>query len=133
MSISAANSSLASRPADSDSTTDSISTAGHALGGIDGLTNGVLGLRQIDDTAGLHAARIGMAEADDLDGVAAAGQDLLRLLRPQPRDQADDLARSDVERGNERAAPRRNRLHLRRQAVTEGVHASPPFFFFSWP
>ena len=47
---------------------------GHALGGIDGLTDGVLGLREIDDAAGLHAARAGMAEADDLDGMAAAGQ-----------------------------------------------------------
>jgi hypothetical protein len=36
ISISAANNSLASRPAEIDSTTDSISTAGHALGAVDG-------------------------------------------------------------------------------------------------
>ena len=48
----------------------------------------------------------------------------------QPRDQAGDLAGADVERGDQRRAPRRQRLHLRRQAVLEGVHALPPFFGF---
>src|SRR3984885_2532882 len=70
-----------------------------------------------------------MAEADDLDAVAAAGQDLLRRARAQPRNHADDLARTDVERGNDRAPPRRDRFHFRGQAVAEGVHASPAFFF----
>ena len=102
----------------------------HALGAIDGLTDGFLGLRQIDHAAGLHAARAGMAEADHFDGVGPARQHLLRRMRPQPRDQAGDLARSDIERGDERAAPRRDRLHLRRQAVMEGIHALPSFFFF---
>ena len=97
------------------------------------MADGFFGLGEIDHAAGLHAARGGMAEADHLDGVAAAGQDLLRRMRLEPRDQADDLARADVERGDERAAPRRDRLHLRRQAVMEGVHASPPFFFFLLP
>ena len=69
----------------------------------------------------------------DLDGVAAAREHLLRRVRPQPCDHADDLARADVERGDERAVARRDRLHLRRQAVVEGVHASPPFFFLVWP
>ena len=36
----------------------------HALGAIDGLADGFLGFGEIDDAAGLHAARGGMAEAD---------------------------------------------------------------------
>src|SRR5579862_4774507 len=50
----------------------------HAFGGIDRLADHLFGLRQIDDTAGLHAARAGVAEADHFDGVAPSGQNLLR-------------------------------------------------------
>src|SRR5207248_4520324 len=64
-------------------------------------------------------------------GMTAAGQNLLRPARAQPPDQANDLARSDIERGDDAAATRRDRFHLRRDAVTERVHASPPFFFFA--
>ena len=49
-------------------------------------------------------------------------------LRLEPRDQADDLAGADVERGDDRRAARRHRLHLRGEAVME-AHAAPPFFF----
>ena len=45
----------------------------HALRAVDGLANGFLGEREIDDTSRLHAARDGMAEPDDLDGMTAAG------------------------------------------------------------
>ena len=131
--ISAANKSLASRPAEIESTTDFNLDRRHALGAIDGLADRLFGLGEIDHTARLGAARGRMAEADHLDGMAPAGQHLLRRMRPQPRNQAGDLARADIERGNKRAAPRRDRLHLGRKAVMEGAHASPPFFFLSSP
>src|SRR5271169_784137 len=103
--------------------------ARHALGAIDGLANGFLDLAEIDDAAGFHAARDGVAEADDFNAMAAAGQNLLRRARPQPRDHAHDLARTDIKRSDESAAPRRNRFHFRGQAIAQRVHASPPFFF----
>src|SRR5690348_1998597 len=61
--------------------------------------------------------------------MAAPGQNLLRRTRAKPADQANNFARAHVERSDDNAAPRGNRLHLRRHALTEGVHASPPFFF----
>ncbi len=64
----------------------------------------LLGLGEVDHGAGLDAARERVAEAEDLDGVAAAAQHFLRRARLQPRDQAGDLAGADVERGDE---PRR--------------------------
>ena len=79
-----ANSSLASRPADIDSTTDSISTDAMRSARVDRLPDRLLGLGQIDHAAGFHAARAGMAEADHLDGMAPARQHLLRRMRPQP-------------------------------------------------
>jgi hypothetical protein len=57
-----------------------------------------LDLDQVDHGAGLHAARPGMAEAQDLNRMAAAPQHLARRLRGQARDQAGDLAGADVER-----------------------------------
>ena len=73
----------------------------------------LLGLRQIDHRAGLHAARLGMTDAEHLDAVAAPPQHILRPLRLEPGDQADDLAGADIEGGDDRRAARRNRLHLR--------------------
>ena len=104
---------------------------GHLLGAIHGRADGFLGLGEIDDPAGLHAARGGVAKPDHLDAVAPARQDLLRRMRAQTCNQAHDLARSNVERGDECTAPRRDRLHLRCQAVMEGIHALPPFFFLA--
>src|SRR5580704_1545470 len=103
----------------------------HLLSAVHGHTYGFFGLRKIDDAARLHPLCCGVPEADDVHGVAPAGQNLLRRMRAKTCDQADDLARSNIECGNEGAAPRRDRLHLRRQAVMEGVHALPPFFFLA--
>ena len=70
---------------------------------------------------------LGVADAEDFDAVAAPPQHLLRRLRLQPCDQADDLAGADIERRDDRRAARRHRLHLRGEAVVE-AHAEPPFF-----
>ena len=55
--------------------------AGHALGGIDGVTDDLLRLDQIDHRAGLHAARRRMGKAHDAHAVAAPAQHILRRLR----------------------------------------------------
>ena len=49
-----------------------------ALGEIDGMAHRLLGLGQIDHGAGLHAARLGMTDAENLDAVAAPPQRILR-------------------------------------------------------
>ena len=51
-----------------------------ALGEIDGVAHRLLGLGEIDDGAGLHAARLGVTDAENLDAVAAPPQRLLRRL-----------------------------------------------------
>src|SRR6266849_8569360 len=96
------------------------------------MTHRPLRFDEIDHVAGLHAKRLGMAETDDLDGVAASAQHVLGRLRLEPGDQAGDLAGTDVKRGDERGAPRRQRLHFRGQAVIERAHALPPFGFCSF-
>ena len=103
---------------------------GHLFGRIHRQTDGFFGLGKIDHTAALHAASLGVTEADDFDRMSPAGQDLLRRMWPQPGDEAGDFARAHVKRRDQCAASRRNRLHLRREAIVEGAHASPPFFFF---
>ena len=104
--------------------------AGHALGDVDGLADHLLGLGQIDHGAGLHAARRGMGEAEHAHAVAAPAQHVLRRLRLEPRDHADDLAGADIEGGDHGGAPRRHRLHLGREAEAQHGHASPPLRFF---
>src|SRR5262249_25906449 len=89
----------------------------------------LLGFGEIDHGAGLDAAGAGVADAEDLDGVRAPAQRLLRHARLQPSDQAGDLAGADVEHGNERRALERQRLHLGGNAMTERVHALPPLPF----
>ena len=88
----------------------------------------LLGLGQIDDGAAFHAAGLGVADTEYLDAVAAPAQHLLRRLRLEAGDQAHDLAGADVEGRHDRRTPRRDRLHLGREAVAE-AHALPPFFF----
>ena len=102
--------------------------AGGALGGVDRVAQHFLGRRDVDHGAGLHALRLGVADAEHLDRMGAARQHVLRRARLQPRDHADDLAGADVERAHDRGAPARDRLHLRGKAVREIAHASPPFF-----
>ena len=104
--------------------------AGRAFGDVDGLADHLLRLDQIDDRAGLHAARRGVGEADDAHAVAAPAQHVLWPLRLQPRDHADDLAGADVEAGDHDRAARRHRFHLGREGEAQHGHASPPLRFF---
>jgi hypothetical protein len=101
---------------------------GHALGGVDGLTDHLLRLDQIDHRAGLHAAGRGMSKTENAHAVAAPSQHVLRRLRLQPRDHADDLAGADIEGCDHGGAARRHRLHLGGQAEAQHGHASVPFF-----
>ena len=71
-----------------------------ALREIERLAKRLLGLDKIDHRPRLHAARQGMTKADHLDRVRAPAQRVLRCVRPQPRDQAGDLASSHIERRN---------------------------------
>src|SRR5439155_5228150 len=75
------------------------------------------------------AARPGVADTEHLDAVAASAQRFLRTARFQPCNQAGDLAGANIERADDRRAPRRDRLHLRGEAVLERAHASPPLRF----
>ena len=106
-SIDAEINSLASRPAETETTTDFELHLGGALGEIDGLAHRRLDLGEIDHGAGLHAARERVAEADHLDRVGAPRQHVLRRARLEARDQAGDLAGADIERGDHRRTPRR--------------------------
>ena len=83
---------------------------GHALGGVDRKADRLLGLVQIDDHAGLDAARFLVADADDLRLVGAAAQQLAFADRLQPGDHAAHLARTDVEYGDDAGAARRTVL-----------------------
>ena len=75
-----------------------------ALGEVGALAHRGFRLGEIDHGAGLHAARERVAEADDVDGMGAPAQHVLRSARLEPRDQAGDLAGADIERGDERRA-----------------------------
>ena len=61
--------------------------AGGALGGVDRVAQHLLGRRDVDHAAGLHALRLGVADAEHLDRMGAARQHVLRRARLQPRDQ----------------------------------------------
>ena len=87
--------------------------AGHALGGIDGKADDAFERVEIGDHAGLDAARTLVADADDLDIVRAARQNLAFLARRQPADHADDLRRADIEHGNDMRPLRGKRLQAR--------------------
>src|SRR3984893_9651439 len=102
---------------------------GHALGQRDRMTHRLLAFGEVDHRAGLHAARLDLAVADQLDGVGTAAQGVARRARPQPRDHARDLAGADIERRHQRGALLRHRARLRRLIALEAGHASPAFFF----
>ena len=96
---------------------------GHALGRVDGEPDRALGLFEVDDDAGLDAARAGGGEAEHLDRMRAAAQ-RLAVARLQPRDQAADLGRADVEHADGHRAPRAERLDARHAG--RGVAVSAP-------
>ena len=91
--------------------------ARHPLGGVDGEADRVLGGVEIDDRAGLDAARALMADAQHLAAMGAPAQRVGALHRRQPRDQADDLRGADVEHRKHRALARGNLPHARRQRL----------------
>src|SRR5215470_2566361 len=99
------------------------------------MANRLLGLGEIANGARLHSACAGVTEADNLDSVGATPEHFLRRVRSQPGDQTRDLAGANVERRDNRGAPRRQRFHLRCQPVWEVVHSEPPlalaFFAFN--
>jgi hypothetical protein len=64
------------------------------------LADGCLCLLDIDNGTGLDAARKGMSESDDVDGVAAITQDLIRGPRLEAPDETSDFAGADIKRGD---------------------------------
>src|SRR5450631_3351700 len=89
----------------------------------------LLAFGEVDHRAGLYAARLDLAVADQLDGVGTAAQGVARRARPEPRDHAGDLAGADIERCHQRGALLRHGAGLRRLIAVEAGHASPAFFF----
>src|SRR5205823_11697634 len=81
------------------------------------------------NAACFHSACQRVSYANNLDGVAALSKRISMFARPQPRQDTGDLAGADVECGNKRRTPRRQRLHLRSKAELKRAHALPPFFF----
>src|SRR5689334_18103173 len=91
----------------------------------------LLAFGEVDDGAGLDAARLDLAVADQFHRVGAAAQRLVRRRRLQPRDHAGDLAGADVETSDQTGALVRHLAGLRRLgAIKTGHAASPAFFFF---
>ena len=86
--------------------------AGHALGGIDGLADAMLDAVEMGDHAGFQAlgAAVVAAENLELHGIALALEPIGR--RRGLGDQAADLARADVKRGDDALAlaPDRGRV-----------------------
>ena len=89
--------------------------ARHALGRIDRQPHRMLRGLKVDDGAAFDAARTLMPDAEHLAAMGAATQRLRRLHRRQPRDQADDLRRADVENRKNGALAGRNLPHARRK------------------
>ena len=129
----ATNRSLPSRPPDIETTTDSSCTpAMLSAMSMAWRTISSASTRSTTEPAFMPLAAV-WAKAKRLHAVAAPAQHVLRRLRLEPCDQADDLAGADIERGDDRRALRRNRLHLRGQAEAQHGHASPPLpDFLSW-
>ena len=104
---------------------------GRALGEINGVAHRCLGSGQIDHRPTLDPVRDRVAEAEHLDRMTASAQRFTLRVGTQLRDQAGDLAGADVERHDQRGAPRRDRFHLRGEAVIERAHAAPPLRAFA--
>src|SRR5450631_1173854 len=103
---------------------------GHALGQRHRLAYRLLAFGEIDHGACLDAARLDLAVADQLDGMAAPAQSVIRRARLQPRDHAGNLAGADIERRHQRAALLRHRARLRGLIAIKTGHALPAFLAF---
>ena len=123
--------SLASRPAEIETSDRFELHRRPSLGEVDRLADRLLGLVEVDHAAGLHAARFGMAEADAprcawlrrRSTSSCGGCGLSRAIRQTillvPTSSAATSA----------ARLRRHRLHLGRDAELQEAHASPPLRF----
>ena len=78
--------------------------AGHALGGVHGGADAMLGAVEMGDHAAFEAFGAVMAEAEHLELNSVAGDFEPVGRRPGSRDQAADLARANVERGHDALA-----------------------------
>src|SRR5205814_9188620 len=105
---------------------------GHAFGQRHRLPHRLFAFGEIDHRAGLDAARLDLAVADQLDRMAAAAQGAARRAWLYPRDHAGNFAGADIERSRKRSALC-HRARLRRLVAVKAGHASPAFFlgFFS--
>ena len=108
----------------------------HPLGRVDGLADRAFGGLEIDDRRRPSAR----ASAGGRCRGCAPGGCGRAACRGSPSagqlgDEADDLARADVEHGQDRALARRQRLQAWRQAVAQEAHVSTPLprigFFLS--
>ena len=97
----------------------------HALGGVDGQTDGVFSLFHVDDGAALHAARTLMADAQDAAAMGAPAQHVRGVRRHEARDQTGDLGGADIENREDGGLARRDRLHARGYIAR---HVGAPFF-----
>ena len=97
----------------------------HALRRVDGETDGSFRRVHVDDGAALDPARALMSDAKNAATMGAPAQRLGRIAWVQPRDQADDFRRSDVEHGKDRAFAGRQGRQARRQYLR--IHVRPPF------
>jgi hypothetical protein len=90
---------------------------GHPLGGVNRLTDRALGGGEVDDGAALQTEGALVADADDAREVRAAAERGERLGGLQLGDEADHLARADVEHREGGRTPGGERLQARREAV----------------
>ena len=109
--------SLFSRPAETLTISEVDRQPGHALGRIDGQPDRLLGAVEVDDHAGLHAARLLVADADDLRPCGCGrGSSWLSSRGFSSRDHAADLARTDIEHGDDAGPLARAAVAVDRQA-----------------
>ena len=101
--------------------------AGHAFGRIDGAADRSLRLIEVDDDAALYADRALMADAENAAAMGAAAQAVRRFHRFEPRDEANDLRRADVENRQQDSLAGGQGAHARRQQMQR--HVWPPFLF----
>ena len=86
----------------------------HPLGGVDRLADRPFGGFEIDDGTALEAVRALMSDADDAGEMGPSAQGGESLGRLELGDEADDLARADVEHREDGAPARGERFHTRR-------------------
>src|SRR5579883_778483 len=97
----------------------------HTLGGINCEPDRCFRRFEIDNRAGLNAARALMADADNAAPVRAPAQSIRLIARAEARDEADDFRSSNVEDRKHRAFARRQRRQAQRKRFCP--HGRRPF------